>query len=82
MATPKSFHLRHQDDILNIFQALRYELEEAVIIVKEANVCLNKGMTSVLIYEFDFFRELRTYFEKVEISRTNINSYRRCTIVL
>lgn len=64
MATPKSFHLRHQDDILNIFQALGYELEEAVIIVKEANVCLNKGMTSVLIFEFDLLRSFAHILRK------------------
>lgn len=64
MATPKSFHLRHQDDILNIVQALKYELEEAVIIVKEANVCLNKGMTSVLIFEFDLLRSFAHILRK------------------
>lgn len=50
--------------MLNIFQALKYELEEAVIIVKEANVCLNKGMTSVLIFEFDLLRSFAHILRK------------------
>lgn len=64
MATPKPFDFRHQDDILNIFQALKYELEEAFIIVKEANVCVNKGMTSVLIFEFDLLRSFAHILRK------------------